>query len=94
MVNKIYGLRHVLIKDKNPKIEPQKKSIFEYVILENDEFITMDADGHCTLEEAFEIAKNRFTKIIMKYGLKEAIDVIDLSDDELKLFNTIYEGVI
>ena len=88
MVNKIYGLRHVLIKDKNPKIEPQKKSIFEYVILENDEFITMDADGHCTLEEAFEIAKNRFTKIIMKYGLKEAIDVIDLSDDELKLFNT------
>ena len=87
MVNKIYGLRHVLVKDKGSKAEPQKKSIFEYVILESDEFVTMNADGHCTLDEAFEIAKDRFTKTIMKYGLKEAIDVIDLSDDELKLFN-------
>ena len=87
MVNKIHALRHVLVKDEDSKNEPEKRSIFQYIILESDRNIIMDAEGHCTLDEAYEIAKDRFTTIIMKYGLKEAINVINLSNDELKTFN-------
>ena len=87
MDNKIHGLRHVLVNDKDSESKPEKRSIFEYVILDLDEFITLDAEGHCTLDEAFEIAKDKFTDIIMKYGLNEAIDIINITHDELKLFN-------
>ena len=90
MKNKISNLENYTLQDKAPGSVAEKRCRFYY--LENDYlWKEFDVEGHYTLDEAFEIAKDEILNDLVKMALKESIRSLDLKS---KHFHFENEGEI
>ncbi|MBR5503867.1 MAG: hypothetical protein IKV87_05450, partial [Methanobrevibacter sp.] len=77
MKNKISRLENYTVQDKAPGSVAKNRCRFYY--LENDYlWKEFDIEGHHTLDEAFEIAKDIILDDLIKMALKESIKSLDL----------------
>lgn len=88
MKNKISNLKNYTVKNKDSESEAEKRCNFYY--LENETFWKeFDVEGHYTLDEAFEIAKDQILKDLIRMALRESVRSLDLKS---KHFHFIKDG--